>query len=152
MLHLLKILGLKVPLLKMNWQAFVSLLLVSMVLAACGGGGRTQEVSQAPAAQSQPPAQTQGGGTTVTAVATNFAFSLDKSEAQAGTITFVISNDGSAPHDFAIEGNGVEEKTKMIQAGESASLTVELTPGVYDYVCTVPGHAMLGMRGTFTVK
>ena len=69
----------------------------------------------------------------------------------AGTITFLVRNDGTMPHDFAIQGNGVDQKTVMIKPGQTASLTVDLKPGIYTYKCTVPVHALLGMKGTLTV-
>ena len=49
----------------------------------------------------------------------------------AGTITFLVRNDGTMPHDFAIQGNGVDQKTVMIKPGQTASLTVDLKPGIY---------------------
>lgn len=81
----------------------------------------------------------------------DFSYSLDNSQMEAGTITFVVKNDGSMPHDFAIRGNGVEQKTRLIGPGESDMLTVDLEPGTYTYVCTIPGHKQLGMSGAFTV-
>ena len=69
----------------------------------------------------------------------------------AGTITFVVQNTGQAPHNFAIKGNGVEERLPVLEPGQSATLTVDLSPGTYEYECTVPGHAMAGMQGTLTV-
>jgi uncharacterized cupredoxin-like copper-binding protein len=63
----------------------------------------------------------------------------------------VVQNNGSTQHDFAIRGNGVEQKTPTIKPGEIARLTVDLEPGAYTYVCTIPGHEQLGMNGTFTV-
>jgi uncharacterized cupredoxin-like copper-binding protein len=90
-------------------------------------------------------------GTTVNVTTRELAFTLDTTQANAGTITFVVTNNGHAPHDFALKGNGVNEKTPLIQPGGSESLTVELKPGTYEFECTVPGHAGAGMRGTFTV-
>jgi uncharacterized cupredoxin-like copper-binding protein len=39
-----------------------------------------------------------------------------------------------------------------VSPGSSAELTVELTAGKHPYVCTVPGHANAGMKGTLTVQ
>jgi nitrite reductase (NO-forming) len=91
------------------------------------------------------------GGATVNVEAKDFSFALDASQAEAGAITFVVQNNGSTQHDFAIRSNGVEQKTPMIRPGESARFTVELEPGAYSYVCTIPGHEQLGMNGNFTV-
>lgn len=91
------------------------------------------------------------GSNPINVVAEDFSFSLDSSQAESGTITFSVENNGFMNHDFAIRGNGVQQKTPMIEPGENATLTVELEPGTYTYICTVPGHEQLGMHGTFTV-
>jgi uncharacterized cupredoxin-like copper-binding protein len=143
---------------KTRWPFILSMLLLSVVLAACGG----QRTQRHESAMHQPSVQTaqqdaaqpsaRRGDTTVNVVAQDFSFTLDAAQVNAGTITFVVQNKGSMPHDFAIEGNGVDQKTAMIQPGQSGSLTVNLQPGIYIYVCTVPGHAILGMRGELTVN
>ena len=92
-----------------------------------------------------------GSGITVNVSAREFSFSLDATEVEAGTVTFVVQNQGTMEHDFAIRGNGVEEKTSQIHPGESTTLTVVLQPGTYPYLCTIPGHEQAGMVGTFTV-
>jgi plastocyanin len=124
-----------------------------VALAACGGSAsRVAEVptnSQAGIAQQAEAANV--NSTTVNVLAKDMKFSLDPSQATAGTITFVVTNDDPMPHDFAIEVNGVERKTAMIDAGKTESLTVEIEPGTYKYRCTVTGHSLVGMRGTFTV-
>lgn len=88
---------------------------------------------------------------TVNVAAIDFSLTLDASEVEAGTVTFVVQNNGSVHHDFAVRGNGVEQKTSMIGPGESASLSVDVKPGTYTYFCTIPGHEQAGMSGTFTV-
>ena len=62
----------------------------------------------------------------------------------AGNVTFTVSNDGQQTHALEIEGNGVEEETDSIAAGESGTLTVDLEPGEY-------GHREQGMEGKLTV-
>ena len=37
-------------------------------------------------------------------------------------------------------------------ASSKTSVTVDLAPGTYTFLCTVPGHAQAGMQGTLTVK
>lgn len=64
----------------------------------------------------------------------------------------MVTNTSGAPHDFAIKGNGVDQRTRMLGQGEQATLTVDLKPGTYHYYCSVPGHEMLGMKGEFTVQ
>lgn len=127
--------------------------LLSVMLAACGG--RTtpgnEVATGAPSDRTQQKDGAHGSETTLHVVATGFAFVLDASQVRAGTITFLVKNDGPMPHDFAIQGNGVDQKTTMLKPGHTASLTVDLAPGTYTYKCTVPGHAVLGMQGTLTV-
>lgn len=44
-------------------------------------------------------------------------------------------------------------QTPQIFTDESATITfVPGEPGTYQYLCTIPGHARLGMRGTFVVE
>ncbi|HEY3875705.1 MAG TPA: sulfocyanin-like copper-binding protein [Candidatus Kapabacteria bacterium] len=69
-----------------------------------------------------------------------------------GVVTFHIVNDGKMKHSFKIKGNTTEQQLPNdIAPGDSADLTVNLTPGVYDIDCPVFGHAQLGMRLSVTV-
>ena len=44
-------------------------------------------------------------------------------------------------------------RTLEIFTDDSATITfVPGAPGTYQYICTIPGHAKLGMRGTFIVE
>jgi plastocyanin len=89
--------------------------------------------------------------TTIHVVVEDFSFSLDASQAPAGTVAFAVINNGSMRHDFAISGNGIEKKTSIIRSGGRDTLVVDLDPGTYTYFCTVKGHDKLGMSGIFTV-
>jgi uncharacterized cupredoxin-like copper-binding protein len=95
-------------------------------------------------------AQTQSTkATTITVAMSEFKFKLSKASAPKGSVTFKVTNKGKIPHDFKING----KKTKLLGAGKSATLTVNFTKtGKFPYLCTVPGHAAGGMKGTFTVK
>ncbi len=79
---------------------------------------------------------------------TEFHFTLSKKSVPAGAVTFSIVNKGKLAHDFKIGG----KTSKMIQPGKSATLKVTLKKGKSAYLCTVPGHAAAGMKGTLTVK
>jgi uncharacterized cupredoxin-like copper-binding protein len=96
-------------------------------------------------AQAQATAHTAAASVSVTA--TEFHFKLSKSSAAAGKVTFKVANKGHLSHDFKIAGH----KTALIAAGKSATFTVTLKKGSYPYMCTVPGHAAAGMKGTFKV-
>jgi hypothetical protein len=73
-------------------------------------------------------------------------------ELPAGLITFVVTNDGARQHNFAIEGQGIEEAFEQnLQPGESNTMVVELAPGEYRVYCPVGNHAGQGMELALTV-
>ena len=88
--------------------------------------------------------------TTVQVKGGEFFFRLStKSAGKPGTVAFVFKNVGHVLHDFKING----KKTPLTQPGETAKLVVTFKKkGNYPYLCTVPGHAQAGMKGTFTVR
>jgi len=93
---------------------------------------------------------TAGAATTVTVKGGEFFFRLStKSIARPGKVTFVFKNVGHILHDFKING----KKTPLISPGKTTRLIVTFKKKAkYSYLCTVPGHAAAGMRGTFTVR
>ena len=56
--------------------------------------------------------------------------------------TFTVVNRGEATHDFKIGG----KKTRILNPGQRQTLIVTLKKGRYTVLCTVPGHAQLGMK------
>lgn len=122
----------------------VTLSIAALALAqlACGSRAGSGTTSQS----STPPADG-----TVQIEARLFGFELSTDTANAGPVTFVISNHEFLPHDFRLSGNGVDEQTERLEQGEAATLTLDLAPGTYTYLCTVEGHSE-NMQGTFTVK
>lgn len=117
-------------------------------------GHATTEATEtsAPQTQATTTAQSTQAATTIDASETEFKIKLSKSSAAAGTFTFDVANDGKIPHDLVVEGNGVDEKTKLLNGGDSATLTVDLKPGTYDVFCSVPGHKQAGMDTKLTVS
>jgi uncharacterized cupredoxin-like copper-binding protein len=79
--------------------------------------------------------------------ATEFKFKLSKASVPHGAVTFTVVNKGKISHDFKIGG----KKTPLLKPGKSAKLSVTLKAGKAPYLCTVPGHAKLGMKGTLRV-
>lgn len=71
-----------------------------------------------------------------------------------GQVTFVVSNDGQYPHNLAVQSNGTDlGKTPDFKKEEGTkSLKLDLQPGTYTIICTLPGHADKGMKGTLTVS
>jgi nitrite reductase (NO-forming) len=87
--------------------------------------------------------------THITVAGSEFKFVFSKRSISApGTVIFTFVNKGKISHNFAIGG----KKTPNLLPGKSATLTVNFTKkGHYAYLCTIPGHAQAGMKGTFSV-
>jgi plastocyanin len=83
----------------------------------------------------------------VTAKLSEWKVELSEATIAAGPVTFTISNAGSIPHGFEVEGEGIEQ-TKVIQPGTTATLTLTLKPGTYEVYCPVgeDSHKKLGME------
>jgi uncharacterized cupredoxin-like copper-binding protein len=78
-----------------------------------------------------------------------FHFVLSKKTIVKGVTTFKVTNKGTVSHNFKIAG----KKTALIKAGKTATLKVTFAKaGKFPFLCTVPGHAIAGMKGTLTVK
>jgi uncharacterized cupredoxin-like copper-binding protein len=95
------------------------------------------------------PAHTaRASATAVKVTATEFKFALSTKSVTHGSVTFTVVNKGKLAHDFKIGG----KKTPMLAPGKTGKVTVTLKAGKFPYICTVPGHAAAGMKGTLTVK
>lgn len=84
---------------------------------------------------------------TVTVTMKEFKFVLSKRTVPRGAVTFKLVNKGALAHDFKIAG----KKSKMVGRGKTVLFRVTLTKGSKPYLCTVPGHAAGGMKGTLKV-
>jgi len=79
-------------------------------------------------------------------------------------VTFTATNAGKLVHSFGIVaspddyggslwGSEIGSMTSPLTAGESGSVTFTAgAPGQYYYICTVAGHAIQGMSGSFIVE
>ena len=99
-------------------------------------------------AGAQPSTQKATAVAVVAGSPSEFKFKLSKTRVPHGAVVFTVKNVGAVPHDFKIAG----KKTKLLNPQQSAKLTVIFAKaGKYAYLCTVPSHAVLGMKGTLTV-
>jgi uncharacterized cupredoxin-like copper-binding protein len=98
-----------------------------------------------------------GGSAAATATTVNvtagkpieFHFVLSKKTIVKGVTTFKVTNKGTINHDFKIAG----KKTASIKPGKTVTLKVTFKKaGKFPFMCTLPGHAIAGMKGTLTVK
>lgn len=109
-----------------------------------GGGGE----AEAEAGGAKGP----GGTLQLAADPTQIAFDTTSLSSKPGKVTIEFDNPSAIEHDVAIEKDGEElAKSALVTEGKT-SVTAELEPGTYTFLCTVPGHAEAGMEGTLTVK
>jgi uncharacterized cupredoxin-like copper-binding protein len=119
-----------------------AIVLAVLVSAGCGSDGDDETGGDTAAA----------GSESVALTATEFKFDpADATVDAAGKVTFTVSNDGQETHALEVEGNGIEEETDPIAAGESGTLTVDLEPGEYEFYCPIDGHREQGMEGELVV-
>jgi plastocyanin len=128
----------------------IALVLAAGVLTAAGCGGDDNGGSSGGTGTSS----SSSGAQTLTVTADpGGAIKWDKTSlsAKAGKVTLKLVNDSDVPHAIEVEGNGVEEETKIVSK-DNADVTVDLKPGKYEYYCPVGDHKEEGMKGTLTVS
>jgi uncharacterized cupredoxin-like copper-binding protein len=91
--------------------------------------------------------------TTITVSEFEFGFTLSQTTVPCGTVTFVMTDNGTVTHNFILSGTvpasaGVGP---TLNPGQTATMTANVVPGSLDYLCSIPGHAESGMKGTLTV-
>jgi hypothetical protein len=85
-------------------------------------------------------------------------FSLRPSHNPVGTgvVQFNVYNFGQDPHTFAVvDASGRQRafvNVPAMQPDTAAPVSVNLRPGRYTLVCTLQGHAALGMIASLTVR
>lgn len=82
------------------------------------------------------------------------AFAAKKATASGGSLDLLSLNKASIKHNIALEdskGKLLGEGAK-VSGGGTSKVTTSVKPGTYEFLCTVPGHAEAGMKGTLTVK
>ncbi len=79
---------------------------------------------------------------------TDYAFALSKKTVRRGTVIFQVVNNGEVVHDFKI----ARKKTPIYEAGQGGVLRVVFKNiGRYPFICTIPGHVDIGMKGVLKV-
>lgn len=92
--------------------------------------------------------------TVVTVSMYDMGFKLSKPVVRPGTLIFRTVNNGIAEHDFRFTKVGSTGLgTPVLAPGERATIKLHThKAGRYPFICTVPGHAAAGMKGTLIVK
>jgi uncharacterized cupredoxin-like copper-binding protein len=127
---------------------------LALLVAACAG----------PAAEAP-------SGSQVVAELADYNITVNVPSVKAGTIKIGVRNLGTMEHSFEVlktdlapdklpidpasakaKEDGKVGAIASIPAGKSASVTVDLVPGKYIFICNVAGHYQLGMHTGFTVE
>ena len=95
-----------------------------------------------------------GTETVVQAALVEWSIQLSRSEVPAGKIRFVVANQGKMPHNLTVQDStGVIAATPNFRPAQGPqTLEVELKPGTYTLLCSIPGHAKKGQVTTLVVK
>ena len=93
-----------------------------------------------------------GPNRAITVGVTEYRVAPDDVRASAGLLTLIVHNYGRLTHNLAVASAGqTEASTKPLWPGQSASLTLSLTPGRYQLASTMLSDQALGAYGTLTV-
>ncbi len=103
-------------------------------------------------APAQPAAKGPGGTLKLSASTTQLAFDTKELSSKPGKVTIDFTNPGPIPHNVAVEKDGKQLVASAVITNGKASVSTDLAPGTYTFLCTVPGHAEAGMQGTLVVK
>lgn len=109
-----------------------------------GGGEATEE----PGAGAAGP----GGTLQLKASPTEIAYDTTELTSKPGKVTIDFDNPAALEHNVAIEQDGKEIAVSETLTEGKTSVSADLAPDTYTFLCTVPGHAEAGMQGTLVVK
>lgn len=132
----------------MHFRYIATLALALLFLVGCGSQRQAVQAIQAEVN----PAYSTGLEADLQVSALDYRFVVNRSFAREGTVTIALKNDGRVPHDFVIRGEGLTERSQVIQSGRTTLLTVKLKQGTYRFVCEVGGHDTMGMVGSLVVS
>jgi plastocyanin len=113
-----------------------------------GGEGGGSKATEEPQAAAKGP----GGTLQLAASPSDLAFDTTSLTSKSGKVTIDLDNPAALEHNVAIEQDGKEIATSETISEGKTSVSADLAPGAYTFLCTVPGHAEAGMEGTLTVK
>jgi len=89
----------------------------------------------------------------VVSAVSGLRFNQTSYTAASGDVSFAYVNADTIRHTLVVVQDGTKVagfELKVSQKGDLDSGTVNLTPGTYELLCTVPGHQ--SMKASFTVK
>jgi plastocyanin len=113
-------------------------LLAAAALTGCGGSGPVTQVD----------------GDRLEITLDDFLIRPQNVRADAGRLTFVVTNGGRLGHNLRLRGGSEGERvvTATLLPGKDATKAINLAPGHYTMLCTVANHEQLGMTGRLVVR
>jgi plastocyanin len=130
-----------------------ALLVLTALLIGCGGGGDKKKNEGVKSKDTV----TVGHNQPIALGASEYKFEpkhviVNSGTTQATVVRFVMRNNGSLAHDVHVQKDGQDlGGTAIFGPGRTQSGQATLSPGTYEFLCTVGDHAALGMKGTLTV-
>jgi plastocyanin len=114
------------------------LLLVAVLVAACGGGDGAEGNASA--------------GDTLEIVLSDFAVEPPSGSLEPGTYTARVLNEGGVVHALKVDGPSGETESAELQPGQSVELELDLgEAGEYELTCPVGDHRDRGMEASLAV-
>ncbi|MEX1173597.1 MAG: multicopper oxidase domain-containing protein [Chloroflexota bacterium] len=135
------------------------LVLSALFVAACAGSGTPSwtfapaSPGDSPAAPGSSPAATPASGGAVLGTLEVESFDLGFTPAQLtvdapGRYTVALRNTGQIPHDIKFPGGEIV----VAEAGQTATVEVDIPAGGLSFICSIPGHEQAGMTGSVAVS
>jgi hypothetical protein len=125
---------------------------VSVMIAKVLPGGTPEAATGAAQAAAVTPTAA-SGPQLVDVSLTEFAIDMPTT-LPAGNVRFNVTNNGTVPHSFVLEGEGISKQlANNVPPGGSSKLNADLKPGTYTVFCPVGegAHRTKGMEVTLTV-
>jgi uncharacterized cupredoxin-like copper-binding protein len=72
--------------------------------------------------------------------------------AKPGKVTVRLTNPSTSGKPHAVEIEGKEKKSEVVNPGGTATVTITLKTGTYEFYCPVGNHKAAGMEGKLIVK
>jgi uncharacterized cupredoxin-like copper-binding protein len=118
-------------------------------------GGEQPSAGTKKPGQKKPAEKAPAGAETTLELAadpTQLLFDKTSLSAPPGEVTIELDNPATIPHNVAVAraGDVIAESDTVTES--ETSVSTQLDPGGYEFLCTVPGHAEAGMQGTLSIE
>lgn len=127
------------------------MLLVCLLFLAVGCNNNAEVEETTPLVEEDTPSPLVANEETIDVTLTEYEI-LMPDVVVAGETIFEVTNAGEIPHNFEIEGAGIEKEFESsLEPGETKTMVVTLEPAEYRVYCPVGNHATQGMEMSLSV-